>query len=668
MPIWSAEIKELEKLSESLKGQLPDLEKELALLIRTDDPNVIMLYSRRCLEVIITDLCICELKRARGTEPLKGIIDKLRKEDKVPLNIITSMDHLNGLSAFGTHPKDFDPEQVKPVLNNLDIIIKWYYKFKITGTSIKLKLDKEISMEHISTKGASMTLTIPNKRLVSLLSGFILLFATVFTALFLFKIIGSDIKINEIEKSIAVLPIKLLSNAQDKQWLADGMTDEIRTNLSKIKAFSLVRCPISIEQYKEINKSLRDIGQELGVEYVLKSSLQIYDSDVRLTVQLFRSKKENLVWANEYKGKWNEVFSAYSSIAQTIANELRTIITPEEKKEIEKELTKDKEALRLYLVGNFLVYQQTEESFQKAIENYLQAISLDSSFARAYAGLANAYLENAGWTVSAPSSEFIAKATESTLKALEIDKDLGEGYFMLGRIYYEHNWDWFGAEKAFKKGMELSPDFVYGRLCLSNLLTAMGRFKESIAIGQRTLEIDPLDPVVYNELAFAMHQNGQYNEALELYNLSLNINPDFVQTIILLGSLYSTIGNYNQAITYWERFLKIHNYDFQKADGLFLAIAGTSYLKAGRRDEALNILENLKMRLAKDDNGANIWLSVLYNALGDKEKAIEYLENGYKKRELQMVWINSFLFINDPIRSDVRFNELLRDMRFPKNN
>src|SRR5512136_212353 len=130
MAIWSSEIKELEKLYESLKGQLPDLEKELERLIKADDENMILLYSRRCLEVIITDLCECELNRERGTEPLKGIIDKLRKEGKVSLNIITSMDHLNGLSTFGTHPKDFDPEQVKPVLNNLVIIIKWYLKYK----------------------------------------------------------------------------------------------------------------------------------------------------------------------------------------------------------------------------------------------------------------------------------------------------------------------------------------------------------------------------------------------------------------------------------------------------------------------------------------------------------------------------------------------------------
>jgi uncharacterized protein (TIGR02145 family) len=130
MTFWEGEIKELDKLYESFKGHLPDIVKELEQLIRTEDPNVVMLYSRRCLEVIVTDLCESELQRPRKTEPLKGILDKLNSEEKVPAHIITSMQSLNSMATYGAHPKDFDPEQVKPVLNNLAIIIKWYLKYK----------------------------------------------------------------------------------------------------------------------------------------------------------------------------------------------------------------------------------------------------------------------------------------------------------------------------------------------------------------------------------------------------------------------------------------------------------------------------------------------------------------------------------------------------------
>lgn len=142
MSIWSAEIKELKRLYESFKGQLPELEKELIQLIDTDDANVALLYSRRSLEIIITDLCDRELKRPRGTEPLKGIIDKLNREERVPHNIIVSMQNLNSLSTFGTHPKDFDPEQVKPVLINLDIVLKWYLKYR--GLNVVVKPEKKV--------------------------------------------------------------------------------------------------------------------------------------------------------------------------------------------------------------------------------------------------------------------------------------------------------------------------------------------------------------------------------------------------------------------------------------------------------------------------------------------------------------------------------------------
>ena len=290
MPIWSAEIKELEKLYESLQGQLPDLEKELERLVKTDDANVVLLYSRRCLEVIITDLCEFELNRPRKTEPLKGIIDKLHKEEKVPSNIITSMDHLNSLSAYGAHPKDFDPEQVKPVLNNLSTIIKWYLKYKEPRTDVKTKPFEETRQEIKSTENVKKDITISRKRLAGILGGSIGIIASVFAVLYFSNIIDSGKQIKESEKSIAVLPFKSLSDDPDKQYLADGMMDAIPLHLSKIQDLSVIP-RTSVEQYRGTTKLAHDIGQELDVEYLLEGSFQKFGENARLIVQLIRASE-----------------------------------------------------------------------------------------------------------------------------------------------------------------------------------------------------------------------------------------------------------------------------------------------------------------------------------------------------------------------------------------
>ena len=174
MTDWSGEIKELDKLYISFKGHLPDIVKEMEQLVRTDDPNVVMLYSRRCLEVIITDLCECELKRPRKTEPLKGIIDKLNSEEKVPSHIITSMLSLNSMANYGAHPKDFDPEQVKPVLNNLAIIIRWYLKYKDFTIVSKTKAEDEKQDKKVQ-ETIVPEIPKPKKKLILLPIGLILL-------------------------------------------------------------------------------------------------------------------------------------------------------------------------------------------------------------------------------------------------------------------------------------------------------------------------------------------------------------------------------------------------------------------------------------------------------------------------------------------------------------
>ena len=406
MTIWSAEIKELEKLFESLKGRLPDLEKELERLIKADDENMVLLYSRRCLEVIITDLCECELKRPRKTEPLKGIIDKLHKEEKVPSHIITSMHGLNELSAYGAHPKDFDSEQIKPVLVNFDIIIKWYLKCKETGTDIKAKPVEVIKQKIRSTEDVKKNITISRKRLAGLLGGLISIIAVVFAVLYFSKIIGGGKPIKEIEKSIAVLPFENMSNDPEQEDFCDGIMQEILNHLFMIEGLSLPSSTSSLG-FKGSKLSPREIARKLDVNYLLKGNVSKSDDNVRIIVRMVNGKNGKILWAEDYKRTMTatDLLEIQSDVAQKVAENLDVAINPEVKNRIDDVPTKNTEAYIL-----FLRCASGNQEFDHTMPLLERAISLDPGFADAYALLALNWAYEGGHGGSLPREQVLGKA------------------------------------------------------------------------------------------------------------------------------------------------------------------------------------------------------------------------------------------------------------------
>ena len=305
MTIWSSEIKELERLYESLKGQLPDLGKELKSLIKTEDENVALLYSRRCLEVIITDLCECELKKSRGTEPLKGIIDKLQKEEKVPYHIIASMHGLNTLSTFGTHPKDFDPEQVKPVLNNLLIIVKWYSGYKDPVTFSKLKAEEEKFRSGQTGVFTKIDRRLRKKTLL-LISGVLFAVIITFVALTVFNVIKFDSRVKG-DKSIAVLPFTNPGNDTTQEYISYGLVEEILVRLCRIGNLKVIS-HTSSERFKNSDLSLKEIASKLGASAILEGSVQKSGNKMRITVQLIDAKTDTHLWSNKYDNVLSDIF------------------------------------------------------------------------------------------------------------------------------------------------------------------------------------------------------------------------------------------------------------------------------------------------------------------------------------------------------------------------
>jgi TolB-like protein len=719
MAIWSSEIKELEKLYESLKGQLPDLEKELVRLVKADDENMVLLYSRRCLEIIITDLCECELKRPRKTEPLKGIIDKLHKEDMVPSHIITSMHGLNELSTYGAHPKDFDPEQVKPVLVNLDIIIKWYLKYREIGKDIKVKQAEEVGQNIDSTKNSRQTYTPPKKKLIRIVSGSILLIAIVVAVLFFTKIIGGSKQAKELDKSIAVLPFKLLSDEPDKQFMADGMMEAITLHLSKIKDLR-VMSTTSVEQYRSNKKTNKTIGQELDVAYLLKGSFQKFGDNVKLIVQLIKASEDSYKWGDEYNSRWSEIFPLQSKIAQKIAGELDAVISPEEKQLIEKVPTADSTAYAFYLKGreehtHFWIDNNDTAALGKSEGFYRKAMEYDSTFAAAYTGLARVY-----WDRHFFKDYLLRNFQDSTIIlckiALLYDDQISEAYTLNGL----YNSDIGKSEQAieeFDKAIRFNPndwmayrgkarlyarnDFVSNIKYLQKaisinrgpelpaLLEEIGgvyfsdagfpeKAKQSY---QDKLKLDGDSAAYYNLLAWDEFWFTNLNKSIEFGLMGYAIDSTNVHTLLVLGENYSWLGRYKESLKYFKKW-----YERLKTQGaLFMNSPfngnlynnmhriGYSYRQNGYEKEAENYFNeqinycnrmiDLK-RLYAQSLYPYYDLAGVYAFTGEREKAYKNLRI-FNQRKTECLWM-VMLIRTDPlfnsIRNEPEFQQIVRDV------
>jgi TolB-like protein len=712
MQIWSAEIKELETFYTPIKGRFPELEKELERLIKTDDENIVLIYSRRCLEVIITDLCESELKRPRKTEPLKGIIDKLNREEKVPSHIIVSMQYLNSLSAFGAHPKEFDPEQVKPVLHNLITIIKWYLKYKDSKIDVKAEVEDvkdETKVQDESTAQAQK----PNKRLALLLSGFALV-CVIVVALVVFDVIGGGKQIKELEKSIAVLPFDNLSSDEEQAWFSDGITDVIINHLSKISDLRVLSRTSTIK-YKETEekKSLSEIGKELGVNFLIEGTVQREGSQMRVSVQLIQAINEDHLWSELYDREWKDIFSVQSEIAQTVAKELKAAITPEEKQLIEKIPTTNLTAYDFFNRGReehwkYWMNSNDREALERAEDLYRKTLECDSTFAQAYTGLAWAYWDKHYYDTY--FSEIFLDSMPILIDiALSFDDQLPEAYVLTG-YYYRYIGKPEQAIIEYDKAIKLNPNdwkayFLKGSIhswVLEDYGKAIVNLQEAV-IRNRGMELVAL----LVELGYAYQNAGFIDNAKYYFLEAFKLEGDSIKYYYYLGDIENVLGNYEKAIEFLEKGYIIdsiqyggllsalgYNYMFLgqykeslkyykkyleilKARG-WLSLGGMHrigyvYWQNGYREEAEYYFneqikygkESIKLgREYANNKYAHYDLAGVYAFLGDKVKAYQYLDEVNKKHNYPLWWIS--LVKHDPlfdsIREEERFQKILQNM------
>jgi adenylate cyclase len=467
------------------------------------------------------------------------------------------------------------------------------------------------------------------------------------------------------EKSVAVLPFENLSS-NEQEWFSDGITDIIITQLSKISGLRVIGRTSTLK-YKDDKKTIQEIGKELDVSYVIEGTVQKQEDKIRVSVQMVRVRNEDHVWSEFYDKEWKDIFNIQTDIAENIANNLETILTPEERDQIEHIGTENPEAYRLFKIGDFLMTRLNESDFYKAIDNYQQAIALDPDFAQAYARMASAYFELTMWDVPEPDTTLIPRARDYAIKSLKIDNNLGEPYFILASIKYIHEFDFSGADQDFKKGMELSPDYIWGRLIYANYLSMMNRISESVSISRQTIKLNPQDPWPYLELGFALAQEGRYAEALENYNKhrELSYNPDNPNVMGCLHVLYTREGIFNKFLSdQIDTLLGSPRKDISTVSTDNLIDAGQIFADVGHRAEALNILNEINRRIAGGEHVSAYYLGFLYNKLGEKDKALDLFEKGYNEEGFNDVYFNGAFKQDDPIRSNKRFKVLLKKMGF----
>jgi TolB-like protein len=620
MTIWTAEIKELEKLNEPISGRLHGLEKEMGQLLKTGDENVAMLYSRRCLEIIVTDLCETELKRARKTEPLKGIIDKLHKEEKVPSYIITSMHGLNTLSTYGAHPKDFDPEQVKPALSNLAIVLKWYLRYR--GIEIPVIPS---SMDEDAETVEKRHLTDPAK----------------------------------LEKSIAVLPFINDSPDQENTYFINGALEEILNNLQKIKDLRVIS-RTSAEQYRDQKRPISEIAQELGVNYIVEGSGQKYGNSFRLRAQLIKAEHESHLWGESFQNEINDVkdiFSIQIQIAESMAAKLKAIITPVEKKLIEKIPTADLTAYDAYLKGKFYAYNATPDdiNLNTAMEVFELAKERDPEFALAYAGMANIWMFRQQMGLTSPD-EAGQKIMENVERALELDSTLAEVHYMLANNDFLVTWNWEAAESAYKKVIEINPNHPEAHALYSHLLIVLGRPEEAFEHAELSLKLDPHNPWIiiwYTADLLSVHR---YDECISLCREFYEKNPTTYWPLMI--SLYIALHmkeKYEEAFKALKLAMSIQYKDF---DHVF-----DQYEKLGYVDtlnlEADTLLEQSKTKYLSQTDIASI-----YSLAANKVGALDCLEQAYEMHDPVVPYIG--VFPNYAILHDEpRYQEIMRKLSLP---
>jgi TolB-like protein/class 3 adenylate cyclase/Flp pilus assembly protein TadD len=459
---------------------------------------------------------------------------------------------------------------------------------------------------------------------------------------------------------IAVLPFANISQDAEDDYFADGITEEIISNLAKISGLDVI-ARTSIIKYKDTELNIKQIGNELNVGTVLEGSVRKFANSARITVQLIDAPSQRHLWAETYDRELEDIFAIQSDIAMKVADGLKVQLLANEKEQIEKKGTENTEAYRNYLLGNYYLNKRTGEDINKGIEYFSKSIVSDPEFALAYSGLANCYTLIGGASYGKLSrDEASEKANDAVLKALELDETLAEAHASLGYIKFRFDWDWDEAEKEFKKAVELKPAYAQAHEWYALFLATIRKSDKAIDEMKRAYELDPLSPSISTGLGRILDFQGKPNEAIKQFKKTIEMFPNYAEGHFGFAMAYADIRILDKALVEINKAIEL-----SRGRPVMIGMRGMIYGFSGRKKEALATIDELD-KISSSEPISPMILASIYISLGDNDKAIEYMYKGYEEKDAIMVYINTIDAFSSSIRKDPRFQDILRKMGIEK--
>jgi len=458
--------------------------------------------------------------------------------------------------------------------------------------------------------------------------------------------------------SVAVLPFVNSSADPNTDYLSDGITESIINSLAQLPNLR-VMARSTVFRYKGKDTDPQKVGNDLGVRAVLAGRLLQRGDTLVVQTELVDVAKGSQLWGEQYNRKLADIFAVQEDISREISEKLRLRLTGEQKTRLARRSTANPEAYQLYLKGRYEWNKRTAESLKNSVAYFEQAIERDPSYAQAYAGLADVYNVIGAYEHLSPQETF-PKARVAAMKALELDDTLAEAHTALAMVRSHYDWDWAGAEKEFQRALELNPNYAnahyfYGLTCL----VPLGRLDQALREMKRAQELDPLSPIINANLGWTLIYARQYDAAIEQLRKTLALDPHFTITHARIGLALELKGKYAEAV---EEFLQARGgpaaiTEQQLAD-LRKAYASSGW-KGFLQKRVQFLLENRKRGYVP----AHL-VALDYSRLGDKEKALEWLERAYAERDEWVTYLNVEPDF-DALRSDPRFADLARRIGLP---